>query len=62
MTSGERRLCLVGESLFTGDAGSAGKGSPVGAVKDCVGADIDRDDVGRDAPEVRLSEEDISIC
>lgn len=47
---------------MTGDAGSAGNGSPVAALKDGVGADIDLDEVGRDAPEVRLSEEDISIC
>lgn len=45
-----------------GDAGIAGKAIPVAAVKDVDGADIDLDDVGRDAPEVRLSEEDISIC
>lgn len=31
-------------------------------AKDGIGADIDLDDVGRDAPEVRLSEEDIVIC
>ena len=62
VTPGERRPCLAGESCFTGDAGIVENGNPVVPVEGSVGAVIDLDDVGRDAPEVRLSEEDISIC